>query len=76
MRNEIVAISLGFALGLASTYVVDARESNETLQWRQCAPAQDGWELVSSVQYEDKTECFYQKQNRIQRHTVPRKELI
>lgn len=44
--------------------------------WRQCAPAQAGEQLVSSVQYEDKTECFYQKMERIRRHSVTRKEQV
>lgn len=48
----------------------------ETEKWRRCAPAQAGEQLVSSVQYEDKTECFYQKMDRIRRHTQPRKEVV
>lgn len=48
----------------------------DTEKWRQCAPAQAGEQLVSSVQYEDKTECFYQKMDRIRRHTQPRKEVV
>jgi len=48
----------------------------ETEKWRRCAPAQAGEQLVSSVQYEDKTECFYQKMERIRRHTQPRKEVV
>ena len=48
----------------------------ETEKWRRCAPAQAGEQLVSSVQYEDKTECFYQKMERIRRHTQPRKEVM
>ena len=44
--------------------------------WRQCAPAQAGEQLVSSVQYEEKTECFYQKMERIRRHSVTRKEQV
>lgn len=29
--------------------------------WRQCEPAQNGYELVSTTQWEDRTDCFYQK---------------
>ncbi len=36
--------------------------------WRQCAPAQDGKELVTTVQHPDRTDCFYQKRDRIKRH--------
>lgn len=48
----------------------------DTEKWRQCAPAQAGEQLVSSTQWEDHTDCFYQKMERIRRHTQPRKEVV
>ena len=32
--------------------------------WRQCAPAQGGQELVSTTQWPDRTDCFYQQQKK------------
>lgn len=42
--------------------------------WRECAPAQDGNELVSTTQWDDHTDCFYQKRSRIKFATQLRKE--
>ena len=68
---------MNFALGAVITgllfaflYPVKPVEEH----WRQCAHAQAGEQLVSSIQYEEKTECFYQKMDRISRHKVSRKE--
>lgn len=44
--------------------------------WRRCAPAQTGEQLVSSTQWEDRTDCFYQRMDKIRRHSQPRKEAV
>jgi hypothetical protein len=70
---------MNFALGAVITgllFVAIFTTKPVEEHWRQCAPAQAGEQLVSSVQYEDKTECFYQKMERIRRHSVTRKEQV
>ena len=44
--------------------------------WRLCAPAQDGNELVSTTQWDDHTDCFYQKKGKQKFATPHRKETI
>lgn len=43
------------------------------VQWRQCAPEQAGEVLQSTVQYEDKTECFYA--DRVKTKKVPKRKV-
>lgn len=35
--------------------------SARNADWRKCAPAHNGHELVSTTQWEDRTDCFYKK---------------
>lgn len=42
--------------------------------WRQCAPAQDGEVLVSSSQYEDRTDCNYAK--KLTGRVIQRKKVV
>lgn len=50
-------LTFGVALLLALYLTLPPHEPH----WRQCAPAQDGEVLVSSSQYEDRTDCSYAK---------------
>ena len=53
-----------FFLGLVFAFAVFVFSDvffARSADWRKCAPAQNGHELVSTVQYEDRTECFYQE---------------
>jgi hypothetical protein len=43
-------------------------------EWRQCAPAQDGEELVTTAQHKDRTECNYAK--KASGRVVQRKRVI
>jgi len=49
-------VGLVFAFAL---FVFSSLFFARTADWRKCAPAETGYELASAVQYEDRTECFY-----------------
>lgn len=73
MLNATNSFAAGCVLASLITTLVFLT-SPEPRNWRQCAPAQAGEQLVSTVQYEEKTECFYQKSGKIRRQTAPRQE--
>ena len=72
MNNILSGIFGGFAVWLALFLTMPVPQK----EWRQCAPAQDGFEIVATSQYEDHTECVYQPTRKSKNKNTVRKDVI
>ena len=54
-------LGLVFAFAMLVFAGLLLERSVRNADWRQCAPAQNGHELVSTTQWDDHVDCFYQK---------------
>jgi hypothetical protein len=72
--NSWSSFSAGALLGTAIWAALWLTMPPVQKEWRQCAPAQDGEALVSTVQLKDRTECNYVKKPT--GRTVQRKKVV
>ena len=54
-------LGLVFAFAMLLFAGLFLERSVRNADWRQCAPAQNGHELVSTTQWDDHVDCFYKK---------------